>query len=275
MYTLCRRRQAVALIFIAAFALQARPGTIAAETSFDLAAVLEVNVGTNLGQCRAAPVDLGDRKGIFVAYCEDAEIDPYVEMFFLPSHRMKLMVMTLDGAEVWKTELGAGVIPGIWFTPFFPFDLDGDGVDGIWFVNNVDDEHPLSLRGRRLECLDARSGRRIGQWSWPAVDRNQSPSHTFRNFILGGHVRGAPVLVTAQGTYGPMTIQGWDPDMTQRWEYAIGRETPGLAAATCAPLWTSTTTVWTNCSGASAASSWIRAKSCSAAIGTVTGVIPT
>jgi hypothetical protein len=231
-----RYQLAATLVFVAASMSQSAVRTSAGETSFNLAPVLEVSVGTTLGQCRAAPVDLGDEGGIFIAYCEDAEIDPYVEMFFFPEHRMKLMVLTLEGEELWKTELGAGVIPGVWFTPFFPFDLGSDSVDEIWFVNNVDDEHPLSLRGRRLERLDARTGRTLGQWPWPAVDRSQSPSHTFRNFILGGHVHGKPVLVTAQGTYGPMKIQGWNPDMSQRWEHAIGRETPGARGSHMCPV---------------------------------------
>ncbi len=199
----------------------------AADKPFDLQTILELNVGTTLGQCRAVPVDLGEKQGILLAYCEDAEVDPYVEMFFFPRHSMKLMVFGLDGTQLWKKELGPGVIPGIWFTPVFPFDLDGDGADEIWYVNNVDDEHPLSLRGRRLERLDAKTGQSLGQWPWPEVDSNQSPSHTFRNFILGGQAKGKPVLVTAQGTYGPMKLQAWNPDMSPRWQHEIKKDTPG------------------------------------------------
>ena len=44
----------------------------------------------------------------------------------------------------------------MWFCPVFPFDLDGDGADEIWFVDNVDSDHPLSLRGQRLA--------RLAQW---------------------------------------------------------------------------------------------------------------
>jgi hypothetical protein len=208
----------------------------AAARPFDLHAVLEWNVGTTLGHCHAVPVSLGEKRGIFLAYGEDAGVDPYVEMFFFPKHTVKLKVFTLDGAELWKKELGPGVIPGSWFLPFFPFDLDGDGVDEIWFVNNVDDEHPLSLRGRRLERLDARTGKTLGRWPWPDVDTNQSTSHTFRNFILGGHVQGRPVLITAQGTYGPMQIQAHNPDLSRRWEHKIERDTPGARGSHMCPI---------------------------------------
>ena len=157
-------------------------------------------------------------------------------MFFFPSHPMKLGVFALDGTELWSKELGPGVIPGIWFLPFYPFDLDGDGIDEIWFVNNIDDENALSLKGRRLECLDAVTGETLGQWPWPAVDRDQSPSHTYRNFILGGYARDKRVLVTAQGTYGPMQLQGWNADMSRRWEHVIKRETPGARGSHMCPV---------------------------------------
>ncbi len=219
-------------VLTAASALDLR----ADEKPFDLYAALELNLGTTLGQCRAVPVSLGDKQGIFLACCEDAEIDPYVEMFFFPKHRLKLIILAPDGTPLWKKELGPGVIPGIWFTPFFPLDLDGDGADEIWFVNNVDDEHPLSLKGRRLERLDTRTGQTLGQWPWPAVDSNQSLSHTFRNFILGGSVQGKPVLVTAQGTYGGMKLQAWDPNMSPRWEYVIPKDSPGARGSHMCPV---------------------------------------
>lgn len=219
---------AAALITMAALAT--------ANAAIDLHNLVEHNVGTTLGQCRAAPVDLGETQGIFLAYCEDAEIDPYVEMFFFPKHSLKLMVLAPDGTPLWKKELGPGVIPGIWFLPFFPFDLDADGVEEIWFVNNTDDEHPLTLKGRRLERLDARTGETLGRWPWPAVDGNQSTSHTFRNFILGGYVKGKPVLVTAQGTYGPMQLQAWNPDMSPRWKVEIKGNSPGARGSHMCPV---------------------------------------
>jgi hypothetical protein len=46
-------------------------------------------------------------------------------------------------------------------------------------------------------------------------------SHQYRNFLLGGFVRGERVLVTAQGTYGDMALQAWNADMSKRWEIAI------------------------------------------------------
>jgi len=211
------------------------PGTTRA---VDLAVVLEVPLGHPIQQLRAVPVRTAkDRpRAILAVYCEDAEVDPYVEMFFFPRHTLKLMLFSQQGEVLWKRDLGPGVVPGIWFCPVFPFDLDGDGADEIWFVNNLDADHPLSLRGRHLERLDAATGKTTGRWRWPSPERNQSPSHTFRNFILGGRVKGKAVLVAAQGTYGPMKLQGWNADMSLRWEHGIARGTPGARGSHMCPV---------------------------------------
>ena len=205
---------------------------------FDLHVLLELPVGSPIGQLRAVPVSLGEDKprALLAVYCADAEVDPYVEMFFFPKDTLKLMLFTQQGEILWKRDLGPGVVPGIWFCPVFPFDLDNDGVEEIWFVNNIDPDHPLSLKNSRLERINARTGKTSGQWPWSNPERNQSPSHTFRNFILGGYVKGKPVLVTAQGTYGPMKLQGWNPDMSLRWEYVIESESPGARGSHMCPV---------------------------------------
>ncbi len=40
---------------------------------------------------------------------------------------MKMALYSVEGELIWKKELGKGVINGIWFTPVYPVDLDGDG----------------------------------------------------------------------------------------------------------------------------------------------------
>lgn len=203
----------------------------------ELDVLLEVSLGSRVGQCRAAPVCLGagGPRAFLVAWCADFDVDPYVEMFFFPRDTLKLAVFDLEGRELWRRDLGPGVVPGAWFVPVLAFDLDGDGADDIWFVNNLDAKHPLSLASRRLERLDARTGRTTGQWPWPGKRRN-TLSSTFRNFLIGGRAGGEPVLVTAQGTYGDMALQGWRPDMTPRWEHRIPADSPGARGSHMCPV---------------------------------------
>jgi hypothetical protein len=192
--------------------------------------VVTVSLGTAAGQLRAAPVSLGAGapRAVLTVHAADYDVDPWTEMFFFPTDTPKLTLFTAAGEIVWRKDLGRGVVPGMWFLPVLPFDLDGDGVDEIWFVNNADPEHPLSYRHRVLDRLDARTGETTGQWPWPCLGGDQSLSHTFRDFILGGFVRGRPVLVTAQGTYGDMFLQGHDPGPAPRWQHHV-RQTAGSA----------------------------------------------
>lgn len=197
-------------------------------SSISLASVLEVDVGSSIGQCRAMPVSLGSGKpeGILAVYGADFDVDPYVEMFFFPTDTLKMVLFDQEGKILWRRDLGRGVVPGIWFCPVYTFDLDGDGVDEIWYVNNVNADHQVSVRGLRLERIDAASGATTGQWPW--CYRNayeQLGGH--RHFIGGAYVNNSPVLFTATGTYHDMHLFGWNPDMSMRWEYTVGRDDPG------------------------------------------------
>ena len=187
---------------------------------------LEVRLDSKLGQLRAVPLQLtpGAPPALLLVYGQDVVIDPFHEMFYYPTGTLNLAVVS-EGRILWKRDLGRSIIPGTWFCPVFPFDLDGDGTDEIWFVDNVDPEHPLSLRGQRLARLNARDGKTMGSYPWPTVTPS-TMSHTYRNFILGGYAGSKPVLVTAQGTYAAMALQAWSPDMRMRWKYSIP-EGPG------------------------------------------------
>lgn len=200
--------------------------------------VMEMNLGAPAGQLRATPVCLGEScsRAFVAAYCADFDVDPWCEMFFFPSDTLKLVLFTEDGREVWRRDLGSGVVPGMWFVPVLPFDLDGDGVDEIWFVNNTDPKHPLGVNKYVLERVDAATGCTTGQWPWPCKGGDQPLSHLFRNFIIGGYVHGKPVLVTAQGTYGDMFFQGWGSGMELLWSTAVGAEEPGARGSHMCPV---------------------------------------
>ncbi|MCI0477085.1 MAG: hypothetical protein L0Y55_12620, partial [Anaerolineales bacterium] len=191
--------------------------------------LLQVSLESPIGQLRALPVRLGESapRAFLAAYCADFEDDPYGEMFFFPTDTLKLALITERGEIVWRRDLGRAVVPGVWFCPVFAFDLDGDGVDEIWFVNNLNRDHPLGISGYRLERLDAQNGMTTGQWQWRNDGGRQDLSHTFRNFIFGGCAKAEPVLVTAQGTYNDMFLQAWHPDLTLRWEHHIAKDAAG------------------------------------------------
>ena len=195
----------------------------------------EISLKQAIGQLRAVPVNLGQGqpKAFLLIYAEDAEIDPYVRMFFFPTGTNKLMLITADGDVVWQRNMGPGAIPGIWFFPVFPFDMDGDGIDEIYLINNRDPAHPLNHYQYCLERIDGQTGETMGQLQLPDQPP-QDISRIFRYFILGGFVDHTPVLVTGQGTYGPMMLQGWNFDMTVRWQASIDGDKGTKGSHMCA-----------------------------------------
>ena len=205
---------------------------------YDLHVVAKINFGVPIGQLRAVPVNMGKNqpKAIAAMYSEDAEIDPYIGMFFFPKHTLKVIVFDENGKEFWKKDLGKGVVPGIWFSPIFAFDLDQNGEDEIWIIDNIDPEHPLDFSKYVLEKLNPQNGKIEGKWSWPSPPEPQSMSYLYRHFIMGGYIKGKPVLITAQGTYGAMAIQGWNPDMSLRWQHQISKEAKGCKGSHVSPV---------------------------------------
>lgn len=197
-----------------------------------------VSLGSPIGQLRAVPVQAGDRETrcVLVTYGADFDVDPYTEMFFFPTDTLKMALLTEAGEIIWRRDLGPSVVPGVWFCPVFPFDLDGDGRDEIWYVNNLDHKHPLASKSYCLERVDSLSGETTGQWPWPDHNSGQSLSTMFRNFILGGHVHGDPVLVCAQGTYGDMFFEAWNPGLNSRWEMSIAGDSPGARGSHMCPI---------------------------------------
>lgn len=206
-----------------------------------LKTALELPVGRPVRQCRAVPVSLGvGRPGAFLcAYGADFDVDPYVEMFFFPEDTLHFILFTEEGEVLWEKDLGKGVIPGVWFCPVLAFDLDGDGVDEIWFVNNKNEVHPLGTASYTLTGLDALSGKEIMEIPWPHTEdfkRSACLSHQFRNFIIGGYVHGEPMLVAAQGTYGDMYFEGFRKGLAPAWESKVSASDPGARGSHMCPV---------------------------------------
>jgi len=205
--------------------------------SFDIKAILEIDLGVPVGQLRAVPVNFKDgSKAIAAMYSEDAEIDPYIGMFFFPKNTLKIILFTENGSILWKRDLGPGVVPGVWFSPILAFDLDGNGDDEIWIINNSDPEHPLDYRRYVIEKVDPQTGKTLGQWPWLQPTEGQSMSHMYRHFILGAYVHSEPVLIAGQGTYGDMYLQAWDADMNQRWKLKIPDTIKGAKGSHVTPV---------------------------------------
>ena len=193
------------------------------------------DLGMPLGFVRSANVDLGGRQGMLFLYSDGCGADPGEELFQYKGLKpVRVAVFEMDGTRLWEKTLPDGVIAGPWFVPAVPFDMDGDGIDEIYYVNNTG--APFSFMHRKLERLDALTGETTGVWPWPQNTFNERLSLCYRFYIVAGYAHGEPVLVTCQGTYGNMYLQGWNNDMEKRWDIAIGADEPGPRASHMTPV---------------------------------------
>lgn len=208
--------------------------------NIELKSAFKIQTGNTIKQCRAVPVNLGKDapRAYLAAYSAVFDVDPYGEMFFFPEDTLKFMLFDQEGNILWKKDLGRGVIPGVWFCPVISFDLNGDGVDEIWFVDNKNAEHPLGTLSYTLTGLDARTGEEVVSIPWPHVMecRKMPMSEQFRNFIVGGYVHEKPILVAAQGTYSDMYLEGIGVDMNIVWETMVKAEEPGARGSHMCPV---------------------------------------
>ena len=179
---------------------------------------LEFDLKVPIHQVRAAPVSLGaGEKGFVMIFSEDPNDDPYEESFFFPTHKLIIAVFDIKGKELWRRELPYA-IPGIWFVPLLPLDMNKDGVDELYYVNNTGPK-PFSYKQYKLERADARTGEVTGSWPWPPPSHNQANSYKWRYSLIGGYAKnGDPVLIEGIGTYRDMRLRALNADMTQRWE---------------------------------------------------------
>ena len=182
----------------------------------------EFDLGIELGQVRSVPVSLGKDmpEAVLFVYSSQGNLDPWPELFNYPKDTLKMALYTLDGVRMWKRDLGNGVIPGVWYAPFISFDLDQDGVDEIWFVNNLNPNIPFSLNARVLERIDPLTGETTGQWTWPDNTIDDTMSHSYRFFITGGYVHD----------------KGYGEGMEKRWDIKIPYDDGGARSSHLCPV---------------------------------------
>ncbi len=195
-------------------------------------AVLEFSVGTPISGLRAVPVKLdATSTGILIVYHEKkGGGGPNPEYFEMPEGTLSFVMFDLEGKQLWRKDLGKNVMPNTDYCPVMPFDLDGDGSEEVWFVNNSDTELPLATTKYMAEALNAKTGETLRSMKWPAAPRNQPSGNIYRLYFLGCYVKGKPVLITGQGIYqyGPMHLNGYDQNLKRIWhtEYEVGAPGP-------------------------------------------------
>lgn len=203
--------------------------------------LLEFSLGTKVGQFRSVPVKLNDKNetGILVVYSEQGDAGgPNPQYFQFPKGVLSFVMFSSKGKELWRVNLKNNVVADLNFCPVFPFDLDGDGAEEIWFVNNTDAFRPLASNKYVVEKLDPHNGKSLGSFKFPMLNDKQPMGNLFRLFLMGGYVHEKPVLLTGQGTYqyGPMAVHAFNPDLSLRWRKQFNVGEKGARGSHMSPM---------------------------------------
>ncbi|PXV66259.1 rhamnogalacturonan endolyase [Dysgonomonas alginatilytica] len=148
----------------------------------------------------------------------------------------KIEAYLSDGTCLWTKDLGLGIEPGVWYSPFVVFDFDGDGkaeiavkTAGTDYMKN--EKGRVSGGGEYLSVLDGMTGEEISRVDWPERnDRYGNLIRQNRNQMGVAFLDGkTPSILAARGTYKLMTVDAWqlkDGKLESVWRWDGDEENP-------------------------------------------------
>jgi rhamnogalacturonan endolyase len=121
-----------------------------------------------------------------------------------------------DGAYLWTRDLGQGIEPGVWYSPFIAYDFNGDGKAEVALKTAPettvrDDKGRVGGGEEYLTVLDGMTGKEIARADWPERNhRYGNLNRQNRNQIGMAFLDGkTPFILAARGTYRLMVIDAW------------------------------------------------------------------
>lgn len=141
-----------------------------------------------------------------------------------------------DGTYLWAKDLGQGIEPGVWYSPFVCYDFNGDGKAEV-AVKTADERIVRNAKGRvdsgaeYLSILDGMTGKELDRVAWPERnDRYGDLNRQSRNQMGMAFLDGkTPYILTARGTYKLMTVEAWSLNgnkLEKAWSWDGDEENP-------------------------------------------------
>lgn len=141
-----------------------------------------------------------------------------------------------DGTYLWTHDMGPGIEPGIWYSPFVAYDFDGDGKAEV-AIKGAGDDYVKNSQGRvcggseYLLVLDGLTGKEIARADWPERnDRYGNLNRQNRNQMGVAYLDGkTPYILAARGTYKLMVVDAWmlkEGKLSRAWHWDGDEENP-------------------------------------------------
>ena len=147
----------------------------------------------------------------------------------------KLEAYLNDSTFLWRKDLGPGIEPGIWYSPFVVYDFDGDGRAEVVVKTGPQNARESDGRVRKgpewCSILDGMTGAEITRVDWPPRDpRLGDYNRTNRNQMGMAFLDGkTPCLLVARGTYKLMVVDAYqyhNRKLKRLWHWEGDDETP-------------------------------------------------
>lgn len=148
----------------------------------------------------------------------------------------KISAYLHDGTYLWTYDLGLGIEPGVWYSPFVAYDFDGDGCAEVALKTSGDDykrnaKHRVYAGSEYLTVLNGMTGKEIARVAWPERnDRYGNLIRQNRNQMGIAYLDGkTPYLLAARGTYKLMVVDAWmlhEGKLTRAWRWDGDEENP-------------------------------------------------
>lgn len=148
----------------------------------------------------------------------------------------KISAYLSDGTYLWTHDMGSGIEPGVWYSPFIAFDFNGDGRAEI-ALKGAGSDYKRNAKGRvyggseYLLVLDGMTGKEIARADWPERNfRYGDLNRQNRNQIGMAYLDGkTPCILAARGTYRLMVVDAWqlkDGKLDKLWRWDGDEENP-------------------------------------------------
>lgn len=140
-----------------------------------------------------------------------------------------------DGTFLWRNDLGNGIEPGVWYSPFIAYDFDGDGKAEIAVKTapaGIRDADGAVYEGEEwISIWDGMTGKEITKANWPQrTERLGNYNRQNRNQLGVAYLDGkTPCLIVGRGTYKAMFVDAYqftDGQLTKLWSWDGDEENP-------------------------------------------------
>lgn len=175
---------------------------------------IQLKDGDKAGKIALADLD-GDGTYDYIVRTPSSNVDPG-----MPGDTTgityKISAYLSDGTWLWTHDMGPGIEPGIWYSPFIAYDFNGDGKAEV-AIKAAGDDYMKNEKGRvyggseYLLILDGMTGRTIDRVDWPERnDRYGNLIRQNRNQMGIAYLDGkTPFILAARGTYKLMVVDAW------------------------------------------------------------------